>query len=206
LDFRTGLLCRTMSPMKRILHAAFAASLTALILGGCQTVPEGFTTEPGSNNLVARTSGFAFPPKVGDFTRIGPIQYDSAGQDVSVKYEAGKLVILDVYDYPARDLTLAGETRTRENEIKASHPDARLISEQPITIRPRGESQRGVKAVFTFAQNFRSDISGPYKSQFLLFKLKNRFIAYRATYPSGHAVRAEAIINDFVNRLAWPAH
>jgi hypothetical protein len=187
-------------------HSGFLVCAIAILGSGCQTpVPGGFTSEAGSNNVVARASGFVFPAKVGAFTRVGPIQYDSAGQDVSVKYEAGKIAILDVYDYPARDLTMTGETRTRENEIKSMHSDARLVSEQAVTIRPGGVVQRGVKAVFFFAQNFRSDVGGPYKSQFLLFKWKGRFIAYRATYPRSHADRAEAIINEFLDRLAWPA-
>ena len=122
-----------------------------------------------------------------------------------MKYEAGRLVVLDVYDYPAQGRSLESELHTRENEIKSLHSDARLISEGPVTIRPAGRSQHGLKAVFLFSENFRADVPGPYKSQLLLFRRKGDFVKYRATYPREHAPRAEAVIDEFLRKLAWPS-
>ena len=183
-----------------------AAAIICLFVSGCQTpAPGGFTVPPGTTNLVTNVSGFSFPPKVGDFVRVGATKYDPAGYNVSVKYEAGKLVVLDVYDYPAAT-SLATEVQNRKAEIKLLHPDARVASETPVTIRPGNHAHQGTKVTFFFSQNFRSDIKGPYKSQLLLFKDKNRFIKFRATYPREHIERAEAITSQFVNSLVWPAN
>jgi len=190
--------------MRSLVQTSFLAATAAFVVSACQTsVPGGFTTPPGSTNVVAKASGFTFPPKVGEFVRVGTTQYDSGGQDVSVKYEAGKLVILDVYNYPA-GTSLTSEVQARKIEIKTLHPDARVASEATITIRPGGQSHTGSKIVFFFSQNFRSDVGGPYKSQLLLFKENGRFVKFRATYPQAHAERAEAIIKNFVNGLPWP--
>lgn len=180
-----------------------------LCLSACQTTTttlprSGFEAADGHGNLVTRSSHFAFPSHVGPFRRAGSRQYDAAGEDVSVKYEAGHLIVVDVYDYPMERESIGAELRFRENEIKATHPDAKLISKKPVTIRPGGRVRRGEKAVFTFSQVFRADVRGPYKSQCLIFPRARRWIAYRATYTADHAARAEEEIDQFLNALAWP--
>ncbi len=186
----------------------FVLCLSALFLAACETVPtgpqSGFSPVAANGNLVTRVTRFSFPPEIGAFKRIGGHQYDAAGLDVSVKYEAGRLIVLDVYDYPAKNGSLQNELRFREGEIKQTHADARLISETPITIHPGGQSHTGQKAVFEFTQNFRPDVKGPYKSQLLVFPVRDRFVAYRATFSRDHADRAERELDQFLNALAWP--
>ncbi len=178
----------------------------ALFVTACQTTgPAGKAglASTADNALVMVASGFVCPAQVGAFRRTGGIQYDAAGQDVSVKYEAGQLIVLDVYSYPMQRKSTTAELRFRENEIKALHPDAKLLSESPITIRPGGVTHRGEKAVFNFAEVFRGDIRGPYKSQSLIFPDGPRWVAYRVTYTRDHSTRAEFEIERFLNALVW---
>ena len=46
-------------------------------------------------------SGFVFPNRIGTFERAETQQYNQAGSDVSVAYNAGVLIAGTVYVYPA---------------------------------------------------------------------------------------------------------
>ncbi|MGH7936066.1 MAG: hypothetical protein ACREF8_03560, partial [Chthoniobacterales bacterium] len=96
--------------------------------------PGGFAGGSGESDLVIKSSGFRFPARVGVFVRSGSRRYDSAGQDLSVKYQAGDLIVADVYEYPSNGKTLLTEFANRKDEIRLAHSDARLLREGSVTI------------------------------------------------------------------------
>lgn len=183
--------------------------LAAFLLGlsACASVPPtpgGFAGGTGESDLVIQSSGFRFPARVGVFLRRGGQQYDAAGQDLSVKYKAGEMIMADIYEYPAGGKTLATEFADRKDEIRLAHADAKLLREGPVTIHPNGTARRGWKAVFAISQGYHYSFPPPYQSDLLVFQRGTRFIEYRFSYSAGHRERAESEIANFVDRLAWP--
>lgn len=189
----------------KLAHAALAVLL--LVLSACATVtppPGGFAGGTGQNDLVIQRSGFRFPARIGVFVRQGGHQYDAAGQDLSVKYKAGELIMADVYEYPSGGKNLTTEFADRKNEISMAHSDARLLREGKVTIHPGGKARTGWKAIFAISQGYHYSFPPPYQSDLLVFLRGARFIEYRFSYSAGHRERAESEIKKFIDSLAWP--
>jgi hypothetical protein len=195
-----------MPPLTKLTRAALAAIL--LGLSACATVPRGpggFAGGSGASDLVIQSTGFRFPARLGVFVRGGGKQYDAAGQDLSVKYKAGELIIADIYEYPSGGKTLAAEFADRKDEIKLAHSDARLLREGPVTIHPGGIERSGWKAVFAISQGYHYSFPPPYQSDLLVLQRGARFIEYRFSYSASHRERAESEIRKFIDHLAWPS-
>lgn len=192
--------------MKRSLPQICPYALIILLLASCETAPRagpGVTTR-STNDVVLPSTGFTFPARIGVFTRAGSQRYDANGQDVSVKYLAGALIVADVYDYPTYGKTEGAEFVARKTEIKQYHSDARLLSEGAVTIHPAGQSHRGRRAVFRFSKNFQGSVKPPYQSELLIFQRGSRFVEYRFTYSAAHSETAAAEIENFLSALTWP--
>ena len=187
-----------------------SALLGALLLSSCATVQTsppvvgGFSGGNGQSDLVIQNSGFRFPARVGVFVRAGGKQYDAAGQDLSVKYKAGEMIIGDVYEYPRAGKDLRTEFADRKDEVRLAHSDGRLLREGPVMIHPGGVARRGWKAVFAISEGYHYSFPPPYQSELLVFERGSRFIEYRFTYSAGHRERAEREIENFLDGLAWP--
>jgi hypothetical protein len=188
-----------------------APALVVLVLSSCATVPPapppapgGFAGGSGGSDLVARSTGFRFPKRAGLFVRGDNQQYDEAGQDLSVTYQAGVLIVATIYEYPTGGKTLDMEFADRKDEIKSVHKDARLLRDEEVTIHPGRKARRGRKAVFVLQEGFAYHSEQPYQSDLLIFERRNRFVAYRFSYPAAHRERAEIEIAKFIDALTWP--
>ncbi len=187
-------------------------ALAVLVLSSCATVPPappppapgGFAGGSGGGDLVTRSTGFRFPARVGLFVRDDSQQYDEAGQDLSVTYQAGVLIVATVYEYPTGGKMLETEFADRKDEVKSVHKDARLLRDEEVTIRPGRKSRRGRKAVFVLQPGFAYHSEQPYQSDLLIFQRKGRFVVYRFSYPAAHRERAEIEITKFIDALSWP--
>jgi hypothetical protein len=180
--------------------------IQALSLSGCQTtapLPSGGVASI-DGDLVFRATGFRFPTRVGSFARVGSRQYDAMGEDVSVKYQAGAVIVADVYEYPSHGKTLATEFADRKDEVRVEHSDARLLREGTAKIRPGGETHVGRRAVFAVSTNYRYNFPPPYQSELLVFQRGDRFIEYRFTYSAAHSERSEMEVRRFLDSLRWP--
>jgi hypothetical protein len=200
-----------MAPMAKRYLFRVGPALAVLVLSSCATVPPAPPPAPGGfaggsdgSDLVARSTGFRFPARVGLFVRGDNQQYDEPGQDLSVTYRAGVLIVATVYDYPTGGKTLDMEFMDRKDEIKSVHKDARLLRDEQVTIHPGRKSRRGRKAVFVLQPGFAYHSEQPYQSDLLIFQRKDRFVAYRFSYPATHRERAEIEITKFIDALAWP--
>ena len=186
-------------------------ALAVLVLSSCSTVPPapppasgGFAGGSGGSDLVTRSTGFRFPARVGLFVRGDSQQYDETGQDLSVIYQAGVLIVATIYEYPTGGKTLDTEFADRKDEVKSVHKDARLLRDEEVTIHPGRKARRGRKAVFVLQEGFAYHSEQPYQSDLLIFQRGNRFVAYRFSYPATHRERAEIEIAKFIDALAWP--
>ena len=200
-----------MSPLAERFLSPLLSLATALVLSSCATAPPapppgpgGFTGGSDGSDLVIRSTGFRFPARLGVFVRGDTQQYDEAGQDLSVTYEAGVLIVATIYEYPTGGKTVWTEFADRKDEIKSVHKDARLLHEGEVTIHPGHKARRGSKAVFAISQGYHYQFPGPYRSDLLVFGRGNRFIEYRFSYPAAHRERAEIEIAKFIDALAWP--
>ena len=187
---------------------ATLAVVGALFLSSCATTPQpagigGFIGGQGAGDLVIRSSGFRFPDRIGHFRRVGGQQYDQAGQDLSVKYQAGALIVADVYEYPKRQ-SGATEFAIRKQGIKTLHADAKLLREESVTIHPGPTARSGRRALFAISQGYHYSFPPPYLSLLLVFERGERFLEYRITYAAAHRERAESEIDQFLDTLTWP--
>ena len=143
----------------------------------CATVPPAPSPAPGGfaggssgSDLVARSTGFRFPARVGVFVRDDSQQYDETGQDLSVTYQAGVLIVATIYEYPTGGKVLDTEFADRKDEIKSVHKDARLLRDEEVTIHPGRKARRGRKAVFVLQEGFAYHSEQPYQSDLLVFE------------------------------------
>ena len=200
-----------MSPMaKRYLFRAGPA-VAVLVLCSCATVPTAPSAAPGGflggsngSDLVTRSTGFRFPARVSLFVRGDSRQYDETGQDLSVRYQAGVLIVATICEYPTGGKMLDTEFADRKAEIKSVHKDARLLRDEEVTIHPGGKARRGRKAVFVIKEGFAYHSEQPYQSDLLVFERGNRFVEYGFSYPAAHRERAESEIEKFIDALTWP--
>ena len=199
-----------MTPKTKCFLSFVGLPAAALVLTSCATTPppaasSGFAGGSGGSDLVIKSTGFRFPARIGVFVRAGGHQYDAAGQDLSVKYQAGAVIVADIYDYPTGGKTLGAEFANRKDEIKSYHADARLLREEAVTIHSGGKARHGRKAVFAVSQGYHYSFPPPYQSDLLVFQRGNRFLEYRFSYSAAHREAAESEIAKFVDALAWPA-
>jgi hypothetical protein len=156
-------------------------------------------------------SGYLFPIQVGAFQRVGLLQYDTGGLDMSAGYNdalPGCLVALTIYIYPTPRMTFIGAdpdvVRSLEGrwldgaytgakaEIVRAHPDAVLGSEDATT----QDGIPGKKAVYSI---------GKAESELHVFVVHHTwFLKIRATYPSQCSTQAREAIGTF--HTAWTGH
>jgi len=196
--------------MTKCFFSRAALPVVLLALSSCATTPPppppgGFSGGSSGSDLVIGRTGFRFPARVGLFIRGGSQQYDAAGEDLSVKYQAGAMIVADIYDYPTGGKTLRTEFADRKREIKSYHADALLLREEEVTIHPGGKARRGRKAVFAVSQGYHYSFPPPYQSDLLVFQRGDRFLEYRFSYSAAHREAAESEIAKFVDALLWPA-
>jgi hypothetical protein len=154
--------------------------------------------------LVHVASGFSFPPRIGSFERDpdAVIQYNDAGDDVSVGYrDFDSLILATLYVYPAQGRSLADEFAARQNELTEVHPDAKLIATGNAKVTPRRVAARA--ATYTFAANFAGK-ARELRSTLLVAQSGKWFVEYRLSYPIENEAAAESKVRGLERTFAWP--
>ena len=163
-----------------------------------------------------------FPENVGQFKRVQITQFSPAEKGVGIGYNLNNPVapvVTTVYVYPAPRLISIGsppdvvETGRAglfqrhlegiKQDIMRAHPDARLISDEDITLTEAGQTHKGRKVTFEFAYTF-GQYSQDSISQLYLFQNGTWMIKYRVTFPRATSSKVEKAIAEFLNKLQWP--
>jgi hypothetical protein len=151
-------------------------------------------------------SGFVFPSRIGAFERAETHQYNQAGSDVSVAYNAGLLIAGTVYVYPAPSQqgaeVLAREYASKRAEVLHGHQAVSVLSESSASVSQHGKKYAGKRAYFAYRDIF-ARVPQNLKSQLLVFRDGSVFIEYRFTYPADHAEQAEKEIEQFIRAWSW---
>jgi hypothetical protein len=151
-------------------------------------------------------SGFVFPKQLGVFRRDQMHQYNQAGSDVSVGYNAGVLIAATVYAYPAPSQqsadVLSREYASKRAEVFHGHQEVAVLSESPVTVSQGGRKYSGKRAYFAYRDIF-AHMPQNLKSQLLVFHDGTVFVEYRFTYPRDHAEQAEQEIERFIRAWSW---
>ncbi len=151
-------------------------------------------------------SGFVFPSRIGAFERAETRQYNQAGSDVSVAYNAGVLIAGTVYVYPAPQQqgveVLGREYASKRAEVLHGHRAVSLLSESSASLLQDGRKYSGKRAYFAYRDIFARTPQNV-KSELLVFRDGPVFIEYRFTYPAAHAEQAEKEIEHFIRTWSW---
>ncbi len=151
-------------------------------------------------------SGFLFPKRIGFFERAGTRQFNEAGTDVAVGYNAGVLIAATVYVYPAPKKegteVLAREYAGKRFEVIHGHDAVTVLSEDRMTVVQGAHKHEGQRAYFSFHDKFAGTPQS-LKSQLLVFRDGPQFVEYRFTYPRDHAEEAEKEIDRFIHAWTW---
>jgi hypothetical protein len=178
-----------------------AAVMLSLSLAAGQTASSAFGPGATADQIVHRASGFMFPIRIGLFRRVNTNQYDAAGEDVSVGYDAGVLIAATVYVYPAAGRAMEAEFASRRAEVMGVHKGASFVSERAVTVTPQHRKARA--AFFTFSDVFKGSPQ-ELESELVVAQSGARFVEYRFTYPAASADRASTEVAQFMESLAWP--
>jgi hypothetical protein len=150
-------------------------------------------------------SGQIFPAVVSGFLRVSTLVYDRTGNDVSAGYDYGDMhlpIVGTVYVFPAPTDIVSGasadtgaasraEFLHQKQAIALSHPDARLLHEEPATLPQPGLTLQGWHASYNFTEAFngslvpRLPVVQPVQSDLFVFCCVRQHWAleYRFTYP-----------------------
>src|SRR5436309_14321628 len=119
-----------------------------------------------------------FPARAGAFERRGGIEYDDAAYPMAT-YFAGTLGYASVFYY--KNLPFAAEYANTRDAVTQKNAAARLISDGPSALRPRGR-----RATFMF----EGSVDGrktKILSELLMFPRGDYYLTFRITYIAGHA-------------------
>jgi hypothetical protein len=152
-----------------------------------------------------KPSGVVFPARVGLFQSAGPRTYDSKGRDVSVKYVLDRLIIADVYSYPAGASRSAfdAEFATQQNDIRRINTKVKLLSQSAASIRQGGRVIQGRRATYDLERPLFGKSRAKAGSQFLLFRDGPWFVAYRFSYPRERSAIANTHVGNFLAQWSW---
>ncbi len=181
--------------------------LATVALRACTTVPpasRAFTQRSADGALLHSRSGFVFPTKVRGFQRERPVQYDQAGEDVSVGYNLVKqncAVAATVYVYPKRGASLAGEFANRQKEVARAHAGAQLLNTSSVVVTP--DRVPAMAASYAYVDVF-GGVSRLLRSELLVAEAGARFVEYRFTYPAALEQACHSEVDAFAQTYAWP--
>jgi hypothetical protein len=204
--------------------------LFCICLSGCVTTDS--TTGTGTSTksgvvYVHSYSKFSFPKQIEKFQFVESHEYDRYGKDISVGYNSPTPIAATVYVYPAAknfsllpaaplqdvsETLIDHEFDLRKLEISKTHPDARLISEEPCEIIQGNNHFKGKKATYSMAYRFgfsnRNCLSELYIFVIepgTMFLVNDRqYVEYRITYPVVLKDQSEKEISSFLTQLTWP--
>ena len=206
------------------------APLFCVFLCGCGTTDSPLDKGNSAKSGIAYLhsySKFSFPNRIETFQFVESHEFDRYGKDISVGYNSPLPVAATVYVYPAAknfsllpslplpnvsDALIDHELEERKLEIARSHPDARLISEEPFELVQENNHFRGKKAVYSLT--YRFGFSNPdCLSELYIFLIEpgvmflandRQYVEYRITYPIVAQSKATNEIVSFLSMLTWP--
>ena len=172
-------------------------------------------------------SKFSFPKLIENFQFVESHEYDRYGKDISVGCNSPTPIAATVYVYPAAknfsllpapvlhdvsESLIDHEFGLRKLEISKTHPDARLISEEPFETVQGNNHFKGKKATYSMAYRFgfssRDCLSELYIFLIepgVMFLVNDRqYVEYRITYPAALKDQSEKEIGLFLTQLTWP--
>lgn len=213
--------------MRRSFHivqtwASVTAATIALGLSvGCTSVSQVATpqTPVSAPALIQRddgvieheASGMRFPPRVADFVRSAPRQYDEKGLDVGAGYNSRDGITVTVYVYPieTHGVTLAQFTKRMpfdgaRAQIVTLQPTTKIIDERDVP-PPRGANNApGLFGRYEFTGPFGGGPARPMESLLYTFApIEGRWIVkYRMTYPQDN-LDARMNVARFVEAFTW---
>ncbi|MCX6271831.1 MAG: hypothetical protein NTU44_11535, partial [Bacteroidetes bacterium] len=160
-----------------------------------QNTEQGYRHEP---------SGTFFPERTGNFSMIGPKQYDAEGKDVGVGYRTLSEIELTQYIYPASEngkvLSLEDHFNDYIQVILSQYKGAGLKTKKQV----RAQGIKGKYAEFRYSEVFHGQVE-PLASLFYLFQDKGWFIKLRITYKSGYFIVHEKEIREYLDNIPWPS-
>ena len=171
----------------------------------------------GSNDkYVHDFSNFVFPKQIGRFLRLSLHNLDPIGREVSVIYNSDSGIMLTVYVYPTRQLSLETGKDPLEDHFQGvkgvalrNSPGAKLLSEGPSRVMQNGKSFTGRRVVMALEDFREKAIRSRQRpkgiSELLIFRLGEHFIKYRIAYSDAIRGKAENEIKDFMSALRWPS-
>lgn len=190
---------------------------TVLVLGlfvtGCiKNTPIGQSSTvstDSSTDYKMPASGFVFPLNVARLDRGETKQYDSAGQDVSVGYNSAHpdiKITTYVYIIPTRQPaeTLSKHFLFCKSEVVRMRSSARLLSDGPVKVKIGTDTQPGMHAQYTYAEDLFGS-SQEVLSEVYLFTYNGWFVLYRITYPKSDESICKPVIKKYLEDLKWPA-
>jgi hypothetical protein len=153
-----------------------------------------------------------YPPTLGGFYRTGVRRYDRDGHDASVGYNYypdGKFTMIAVtaYFYPAPpgvdSLDEAVDHAMRD--VASQHDDLRVTGRARTSATAGGQRHEGRKVMLAFANRFGSGRRTDLNSELHVFRLGERLVKYRITYPAARAAEARERIAAFLEKFPWPS-
>lgn len=207
-----------MKVLKGILLISFAFALIS-----CRSIQPNSPTPLHVNSVYKHArSEMDFPVTIGKFQRVQITQYSPSGDDVGIGYNLNNPaspVVATIYIYPApglvsigsppnvvgtaKTLLFQGHLNAVKSEILGAHPDAKIISEDDITLTTDEQPHKGRKVSFEYVSSF-GGIQQDSLSQLYLFQKYNWMIKYRITFPKNSSWASEAEVIDLLNKMKWP--
>lgn len=148
------------------------------------------------------------PESIGSFKRKDCFLIKEGTSDNAVTYEikaAPKVAVAQRFLYEAESTdsdSLEQEFKNVKSVIENLQKTSALVTEKPITFNNNGE----VRAGYWSLHGIRADLNGSAFSSYTetyMFKVKDKFIKFRISYPAGQREVLQAEIRHLVQALVW---
>jgi hypothetical protein len=206
----------------KILKGILLVALAFVLIGSRSIQANGPVPLHEQNVYTHAGTEMIFPEHIGKFQRVQITQFAPDEKDVGVGYnlyDPVSPISATVYIYLAPSVVSTGSSpevveaakalmfHSHLNDVKQEimqvHPDAKLISENSCVVTIGEQSRKGQKVTFEFAYVFGTKPQDSI-SQLYLFQNDGWMIKYRFTFPKATAATSEAVVMDFLKKLAWP--
>jgi len=141
-----------------------------------------------------------FAENVGNFSIIGPKQYDDIGKDISVGYRTISMIELTQYIYPSNGQELNEHFDNYKKSLLSNKSKAKLLSTENVTTK----NIPGKFSKFELNDDFHGMNQKVY-SYLYMYKLKGWFIMLRVTCTTVNNSSIEKEINEYVANMPFPS-
>ncbi len=155
---------------------------------------------------VHRSGLFAFPEKVGDFTRQAITRYDLEGNDVGVVYRcaASNSMVISVYAYPVPVRKDGKPAAFREMVVAEQVVIMERTARTKAIQWPKGIPLWSDEGVTGALVAFDLGGTGQYVSLLQLYDYGPWLLKFRTSYEAEKAVVSEREIDAFHRAFRWP--